>query len=133
MKATEESKELYQIANDELSLINRTLESSDNESIPFIICESVKECMYNFLKCYLLMKNEKPSASFSIGALVKECATIDERFKQIDLRCINCRDINLESNDDEFCTSVEQIKACTTITNGIKKIVDEEIEKITTL
>ena len=133
MKSTKEGKELYQLANDELSLINRTLQTADNESVSFIVCRSVKECMFNFLKCYLLMKNEKPSMAFSLGDLVKECTLLDERFKQIDLRWINCKDLNIESTDDQFCSSVQQIQSCLSITRGIKKIVDEEIEKISSL
>ena|SRR3990170_7309817 len=128
MKITKQSKELYQQASDKLSLINQTWQKAENDTASFMICHSVKECMNDMLNCYLLMKKGKPASSKNLGDLVTQCAALDERFKQIDLRWLNCKEHDLETAGDVFCTSIQRIQICTWIANGIKKVVDDEMK-----
>lgn len=129
MKITKQSKQLYQQASENLTLINKTWQNMDNDSVSFIICRSVKECMGNLLSCYLMMKKGKPSRSKSIGDLVNQCAEINEQFKKIDQRWISCKSYNFTTAADVFCNSTQRVRVCTMIANGIKKIIDEELSK----
>jgi hypothetical protein len=130
MKTTKQTQELYQQGNDYLALINKTMREAGEESTSFIVCQTVKECMYYLLHCYLLLKNGTRSSSGNLSELITQCAVLDERFGQIDVRMINCRDLNFETADDQFCMSPHHIQNCTSITNMIKKILDEEMNKV---
>ena len=129
MKITKQSKALYEKANEELSLINHAWQNPGIDNLSFLFCQSVKECMYNFLSCFLLMKKGKTKITDNLGDLVNQCAEIDDRFKQIDLRWIVCKGHHFKTEADIFCTSSQQVQICTWIANGIKKLVDDEIKK----
>lgn len=86
--------------------------------------------MSHFLQCYILMKKGKLSRSKSIGDLFYECAELDNRLKKFDVRWIDCKDFNLNTKSDVFCISTQRIQVCAIITNGFKKLVDQEMEKM---
>ena len=123
---TQRSNQLYQKACEELSLINQTWQKRNNDSVSFLVCQSIKECICNFLQSYLLMKKGKLSRSKSIAGLVNQCAEINEQFKKIDLRWISCKDCNFNTEADVFCTSTQRVQICTLIANGIKKLIDDK-------
>ncbi len=129
MKTAQQSKELYQKANEQLSLINHAWQNPGIDNLSLLFCQGVKECMYNFLRCFLMIKKSKIKSTDNLGDLVNQCAAIDDRFKQIDLRWIVCKEHHFKTEADIFCTSTQQVQICTWIANGIKKLVDDEIKK----
>lgn len=132
MKITKQSTALYQKAIEELSLINQAWQRPKIDDLAFIFCQSVKECMHDLLSCFLLMKNGEFKSNDNLGNLVTQCAAIDDRFREIDLRWINCKEMNRNEDGTVFCSTPEQIKICIWIANGIRKLIDEDISKATT-
>jgi hypothetical protein len=124
------SKRLYNKACKELSTINRALMQEDNITIPFLICNEIKDCMNDFLQCYLMIKKEKVRKADTLNDLFQQGAELDPRLKKFDMRWISCRDSNLKTEAGIFCDSNHHMHMCAVITNGIKKIVDEELEKL---
>ena len=125
-----QSRRLYNKACKELSSINRALMKEDNITIPFLICNEIKDCMHDFLHCYIMIKTGKTKKANTLNELFLQSAELDPRLKKFDVRWISCRDSNLKTEGGIFCDSNHHMHMCAVITNGIKKIVDEELEKL---
>ncbi len=129
MNISKQSMKLYQKASDELLMINQTLKNSELDHMSFLVCQSVKECMTDFLNCFLLIKKGERSHSKNLNDLVVECSAIDEQFKQLDLRWLSCGNHDFKKAGNVFCSSAQHTQVCIWIANGIKKVLDDEIKK----
>ena len=125
-----QSRLLYKKACDELSSINQALMKEDNITIPFLICNEIKDCMFDFLQCYIMIKKGDIKKGDTLNDLFQQGAELDQRLKKFDVRWISCRDSNLKNETGIYCDSNHHMHMCAIITNGIKKLVDEELEKL---
>jgi hypothetical protein len=128
MKITDQSKEMFREASEELNLIIQTWQNSEPDSVSFVVCHSVKECMEKLLKCYFLMQTGKMSKTRSLTTLLAQCADFDERLKKVDPRWVVCKDHNFKTSVGVFCDSHQQIEVCMLIANGIRNFIGDEIK-----
>lgn len=101
---------------------NRPLE----DVVELSVCLSVKEALSNYLKAFLLYYNIQPDASGAPAELLNQCISVNEKFTEIDLSPVNCKNQNPE-NHGRYCLSHDKTQECFAVAKKAKEMVMDKI------
>ena len=96
------------------------LNKSEEGYVAYNACNDSRESIRKYLTSFLLKNHIKPKETISLADLLKECRTIDKRFKSLDMSCVLCQH---DSEYEDYCLSVEKVNPCLKVAEETRKIV----------
>lgn len=96
-------------AERKLELAKEELLKPAEDIVSFSVCKNSQFAIENFLKGVLVKNNINFTNEDTIAELYKKCVALDEKFKEIDLAAIGCKD---HAIDSRYCTEINSVSAC---------------------
>ncbi len=125
----EKIQQMLTEANKEYSIAMNELHRPAEDTVQMAVCLSVKDILANYLQAYLLYKDIEPQAGISISQLLKQCKTVDEDFRNINLQPVICRAETVEVKE-MYCLSSGRIKKCFDAAHSVRELVMGKIMKM---
>ena len=110
------SNAFFKEATKNLNFAKEELLKPAEDIVSFSVCKNSQFAIENYLKGFLVKNNIEFDVNANIAVLYEKCLNIDERFKNIDLNAIGCRN---HAIDSRYCTEINSISACFDVADEI--------------
>jgi len=110
------SNAFFKEAAKNLDFAKEELLKPAEDIVSFSVCKNSQFAIENYLKGFLVKNNIEFDVNATIAVLYEKCLNIDERFKDIDLNAIGCKN---NAIDSRYCTEINSISACFDVADEI--------------
>jgi HEPN domain-containing protein len=104
-------------ANQHLATAKTELNRPAEDVVPFMVCRSSRYAISHYLQAFLLTHAVAFEAEDSAEELLKKCLTVDDSFKNLDLRAITF------VRDEEYSALFDQMQNCILLAENTKELV----------
>ncbi len=111
---------LLNSAIENLNAAGEALYKPEEDIISYAVCKYSQNAILNYLKGFLQSKGYETHDHETIQGLYNRCKSIESKFKQIDLRVIDCKTKEL---DEEYCIEVDRVKKCHAVADHLDTVL----------
>jgi hypothetical protein len=111
---------LLNTAVENLNAAGEALYKPEEDIISYAVCKYSQNAILNYLKGFLQTKGYETHDHETIQGLYNRCKSIEPKFKQIDLRVIDCKTKEI---DEEYCIEVDRVKQCHAVADNLDTVL----------
>ena len=113
-------QDLYSSADQLLMAADAEMNRAEEDAVTHLICNNSRQSIIQYLQGFLLEKKVTPDQPITLAGLLEQCATIDSRFRKVDISPIQCR---FETLDQDYCLDMKTVEGCFKIARQTEKLV----------
>ena len=110
------SNAFFKEATKNLNFAKEELLKPAEDIVSYSVCKNSQFAIENYFKGFLVKNDIEFDVNANISALHGKCSSVDERFKNIDLNAIGCKN---HSIDSRYCTEINSVSACFDVADEI--------------
>ena len=115
---------LIQEADRLLDSASKELHHAREDVNAHMVCFNSRQAIINYLSYYLSRNGVEVKKPVTMGSLIGQCITLDDRFDGINISQIFCRH---EEESESYCLNVEKVNECMEVAQQIQGIVSSEV------
>ncbi len=105
----QKSNQHFNKARENLKVANDELFKPKEDVVTYLVCKNSQYAIENNLKGFLSLRGFETHNHETLQGLLKRCIALDSKFKNIDLKTIDCRAHLIDST---YCDDVNQVNSC---------------------
>ena len=119
----EEIVEWLNKANSDLKVVEHELNLQEKEIVKDAVCFHCQQAVEKYLKAFLIYNKVKPERTHDINHLLDQCANIDKKFTNIEIRELSSFGVDIRYPSDFYIPDMEDVKFYYDLTKRIKELV----------
>jgi HEPN domain-containing protein len=111
---------MYSLADNYLMAAELEFEHNEKDVIPQLVCSNSRQSISFYLTAFLIQNDIAVEQPSTLESLLRQCQTVDPRFKWIDLSGVYCR---LDSNEQRFCYGHHKVNSCLKTAQEVRAVI----------
>ena len=122
----EHLKSMKQLLSD-LKSAEHELRRPHEDVVVYSVCFTIRQSVSSMMTLYLLTRGARSVSSNSLAELYEQCCKYDKDFLSVKFNDIFCRNEEMKTCRDKFCSSVQTVSGCLNSAIQMKELLQKKL------